>query len=269
VSDRDLRFSRWRRLPEGLTRTGWHKVLGPDDEPQRLTLYLPGRELDRATLLAQATGARSVQEYCEDLLAEAIASAHALQRLAEREEVQDVLRSLDELTSDPGYLAEWSTSAQTRATPGPVSLPARDPSVPALTPAEPDASPPDDPRAVVLRHAGTGPRTATTAPGILDDLRQGHPARPDQARELLAALLALEDELRGLDAVDRLLAFALHRLAFEGQLLVAEAWPTLAADPGTRDTLYLVQEAVDRILSGQDIRYDTPPADAATPSDSP
>ena len=41
---------------------------------------------------------------------------------------------------------------------------------------------------------------------------------------------------------------------FEGQILHTDAWPG-AFDAWTVDTLRAVQEAVDRILSGQDIRY--------------
>jgi hypothetical protein len=81
------------------------------------------------------------------------------------------------------------------------------------------------------------------------------PVSPDSARELLQALLDLERALQSDSHIDRRLAFALHRLAFEGQLLLTEAWPALAADPATVDTLRLVQEAVDRVLSGEDIRY--------------
>ena len=64
--------------------------------------------------------------------------------------------------------------------------------------------------------------------------------------------------------LDRRLAFALHRLAFESQILHTDAWPG-AFDAWTVDTLRAVQEAVERILSGQDIRYyprlDPPPED--------
>ena len=74
---------------------------------------------------------------------------------------------------------------------------------------------------------------------------------------------ALEAEYRDARVLDRRIAFALHRLAFEAQVLHTDAWPGLF-DEWTVDTLRAVQEAVERILSGQDIRYfpaDPPPED--------
>ena len=71
---------------------------------------------------------------------------------------------------------------------------------------------------------------------------------------LLRPLADLEAEHRGADVLDRRLAYALHKLAFEGQVLASEpAGPE--ADEATVELLRLVQEAVDRVLSGQDIRY--------------
>lgn len=115
-----------------------------------------------------------------------------------------------------------------------------------------------DPAAVVQRHAGAG-----TGPelGWLASLRRGEPATPAVAGELLRALSALERELGPAGSLDRSLAYALHRMAFEGQVLLTDAWPQLASDQSTVDLLRLVQEAVDRILSGQDIRYDRPAPD--------
>ncbi len=112
-----------------------------------------------------------------------------------------------------------------------------------------------EPAAVVRRHAGEGSGAET---GWLAGLRRGEPATPAVAGELLRALGALERQLGPAIAVDRGLAYALHRIAFEGQVLLTDAWPQLAADQSTVDLLRLAQEAVDRILSGQDIRYDRP-----------
>jgi hypothetical protein len=61
--------------------------------------------------------------------------------------------------------------------------------------------------------------------------------------------------LRDATSLDRTFAFALHRLAFEGQVLLTDAHSDAAADPATVDALRRVQEAVDRVLSGEDIRY--------------
>jgi hypothetical protein len=71
----------------------------------------------------------------------------------------------------------------------------------------------------------------------------------------LQALIDLEALHREATSVDRQLAYALHRLAFEGQLLLTDAWHGSQADPGTVDLLRMVQEGVDRVLSGEDIRY--------------
>jgi hypothetical protein len=75
-----------------------------------------------------------------------------------------------------------------------------------------------------------------------------------EVAELARALQVLEVETREARAIDRRVAFALHRLAYEGQVLHTDAWPGVF-DEWTVDALRAVQEAVERILSGQDIRY--------------
>ena len=50
------------------------------------------------------------------------------------------------------------------------------------------------------------------------------------------------------------MAHALHRLALESQVLLTDAWPG-AFDGRMIAAIRTVQEAVERILSGQDIRY--------------
>ena len=73
----------------------------------------------------------------------------------------------------------------------------------------------------------------------------------------MEAIQRLEQRLDGRwRRIDRRVAFALHRLAFEGQLLVSEGWPALGQDAATVSLLRAVQEAVDRVLSGEDIRYE-------------
>ena len=68
------------------------------------------------------------------------------------------------------------------------------------------------------------------------------------------ALNQLEIEHRGAEVLDRRMAHALHRLALESQVLLTDAWPG-AFDGRMIATIRTVQEAVERILSGQDIRY--------------
>ncbi len=114
--------------------------------------------------------------------------------------------------------------------------------------------------AAILRHAGQGeddPRA------FLPSLRRGEAVVLDEVAELAQGLRALEAEYRHAGVLDRRVAFALHRLAFEAQVLHTDAWPG-RFDAWTVDTLRAVQEAVERILSGQDIRYfpaDPPPED--------
>ena len=55
----------------------------------------------------------------------------------------------------------------------------------------------------------------------------------------------------------------LHRLALESQVLLTDAWPGVF-DERVITAIRTVQEAVERILSGQDIRYyPTPQAPAS------
>ncbi len=103
-----------------------------------------------------------------------------------------------------------------------------------------------------MKHAGLAGKFPD---GLIPSFRRGEPIAPEAAQELLQALIALEAEFRPAEFINRRLAFALHRLSFEGQLLVTEAWPGGSPDRGTVETLRMVQEAVDRVLSGEDIRY--------------
>ncbi len=104
---------------------------------------------------------------------------------------------------------------------------------------------------VVMRHAGQGEEDPQA---FLPSLRRGDPVPPSEVAELAQALHDLEIEYRESPVMDRRLTFALHRLAFESQILHTDAWPG-AFDLWTVDMLRAVQEAVERILSGQDIRY--------------
>jgi len=90
--------------------------------------------------------------------------------------------------------------------------------------------------------------------GFLPCLRRGQPVPAAKVAELEGALERLEHELRGNETLDRRLAHRLHRLALESQVLLTDAWPG-AFDEAVIQAIRTVQEAVERILSGQDIRY--------------
>jgi hypothetical protein len=248
--NRRLAHSRWRRLP-GLYRIGQRRMPGPDAELQRLSLYLPGGLLDRAEALATLAGAESVQTYCEQLLKHAIEQEEARRRLAQVQASRGAMEGLDAIANDPDYLVEWTASAgkEPRDRPAPGELPA-----PAEQHPPPGEPPGREAAALVLHHAALD---GEQPPAFLASLRRGEPVDPNAARELLQALVDLEGALHEHAAIDRRLAFALHRLAFEAQVLVTDGWPALGSDAPTIETLRLVQEAVDRVLSGDDIRYYT------------
>jgi hypothetical protein len=103
---------------------------------------------------------------------------------------------------------------------------------------------------ILWRHVGPD----ADASGFLPCLRRGVPVPAVKSAELLHALTQLEHEHRGAEVLDRRLAHALHRLALESQVLLTDAWPG-AFDARMIATIRAVQEAVERILSGQDIRY--------------
>jgi hypothetical protein len=105
--------------------------------------------------------------------------------------------------------------------------------------------------------------------GFLLCLRRGVAVPATKSAELLHALTQLELEHRGAEVLDRHMAHALHRLALESQVLLTDAWPG-AFDARMIATIRAVQEAVERILSGQDIRYYSPTtATNAVPESSP
>jgi hypothetical protein len=300
-------YSRWRRLPP-VFRSGEHKLPGYGDEAQRIILYLQGDALDQAEALAEQAGVPTLQEYCAQLLARAIEVERLKHHMADVEAKHGPLRGFNEVTGDPGYLAEWRKQSEAReiATPNeqregtpdgerdngltvPVNLPNQlalpdeldtspasreeapaDPEQPAL--AEPpririeigqyaigpavterivaevlDASAIE----VVLSHVGLGrddPRT------FLPSLRRGVPVSPEKIDELMTSLRRLETDNQGATLLDRRLSYALHRLAMESQVLLTEAWPGVF-DDRMQASIRGVQEMVERILSGQDIRY--------------
>jgi hypothetical protein len=259
---KQVRYSRWRRLP-GVHRITEQRIPDHRAELQRLTLYLPGAVLDQAEILAARAGAANVQAYCEDLLRYALELEAARDRESHDPAARVPFLSLDALENDPDYLAEWTASATHPARPslgGPSEPEVEYEAPPALGGAlagdgpaeEPSIVHGTDPSTSILRHAAIGPEDPSA---FLPTLRRGEPIHHATAEELLRALLELERSLVGQAQIDRRLAYALHRLAFEGQVLLTDAWPNVAADQATVDVLRMVQEAVDRTLSGEDIRY--------------
>jgi hypothetical protein len=259
------RFSRWRRLPQ-VYRSGEFQIPESNSEPQRLTLYIPTDLLDAAELQAARAGVETLQRYCEEKLCDAIHSERMREQAADVEARQGALQGLREIADDPEYLAEWNAQIQGRAPASPRSfrfddqLGAGPPAsgAPALHPPTQPLAPLDTAIRIVMHHAGFGTQDPSA---FLTCLRRGESILVGDVAELARALQVLERELRSAQAIDRQLAFALHRLAYESQVLHTDAWPG-AFDSWTVDALRAVQESVERILSGQDIRYrldDAPP----------
>jgi hypothetical protein len=270
------KYSRWRRLP-GVYRFGDKSRPEAKLEPERLTLYLPWELLDAAEAQAAQAGIGTIQEYCTLLLQRALETERIRTHMAEIEAQHGPLAGLHEIADDPEYLAEWSAQAQAqdreRSEPVRIDPPAS--TVPLIVPTHvPDPAPPlpdstpapapgdvaaeESPAGrlspaaeVVIRHAVAGSDEATS---FLACLRRGESLPLAEVAELARALHVLEAECRTARVLDRRVVHALHRLAFEAQVLHTDAWPG-AFDEWTVDTLRAVQEAVDRILSGQDIRY--------------
>ncbi len=67
----------------------------------------------------------------------------------------------------------------------------------------------------------------------------------------------------GADVLDRRMAHALHRLALESQVLLTDAWPG-AFDDRVIAAIRTVQEGVERVLSGEDIRYYPSPSEPSS-----
>ena len=239
----------WRR-PNGSFRLGQGRPVTGNLDEQRLTLYLPAHVLDQAEDQASRAGVPTVQQYCAGLLRDAIEDVGRREQVLEAEAKRGSLVGFHAITEDPEYLAEWSASAapRERAEIHVVESPDR--------PQQADAMPEGPSRAaqVVLRHAAVG---SDDPGGFLATIRRGESVPEAAATELLQAINALEVEYRDARAIDRRVAYALHRLAFEGQVLHTDAWPG-ALDESTVNLLRIVQEAVDRVLSGEDIRYYPP-----------
>ena len=108
-------YSRWRRLPP-VFRSGEHKLPGPNEEPQRIIIYLPGAVLDQAELLAGKAGVPTIQEYFAGLLGRAIEVERVKAHMVEVEAKRGPLEGFNEVTGDPDYLAEWHEQSESRET---------------------------------------------------------------------------------------------------------------------------------------------------------
>ncbi len=230
----------WRR-PGTSFRLGQAGPPSGNLDEQRLTLYLPAFVLDEAEVQSGKLGVPTVQQYCAGLLRDAIEDARRRDQESEAEARRGSLVGFDAIANDPEYLAEWSASASPRDR-SEVHVIEAD----AMHP-----SPPSPASEIVLRHAAVGSEDPA---GFLATVRRGESIGEGPAGELLQALNALEVEYREARSIERRVAYALHRLAFEGQVLHTDAWPG-SLDEATVQLLRTVQEAVDRILSGEDIRY--------------
>lgn len=238
------------RRPAGSFHIGQRKPPDPGLAPERISVYLPAALFDLAQDQSLRAGASSVQTYCEGLLRSAIEAEHDRDQVRETEERRGPLEGFRAISDDVEYLAEW---AAPRDRPALQILPYSDP--PAATLAtEPDLltiAPLSPAAEAVILHAGRGPDDPTA---FLPTLRRGEPIGSATLAEVERALVELEIESREHARVDRRVAFALHRLAFEGQILLTDAWPG-AFDEWTVAAIRTVQEGVDRVLSGEDIRY--------------
>ncbi len=293
VAERN-RYSRWRRLPP-VFRSGEHKLPGYEDETQRLTLYLPGSLLDLADELAELSQIPNLQEYCARLLALALENERVGRQVADVEARRGPLEGLQAIAQDPGYLTEWHNQIGSRehspaGTQDDATRPAMTVPVAFYQPEDAEIPPPQtasgrasaepkkrltvrvemrrsvepvvserivpeliDGRAmdIVWNHVAPSDQDSE---GFLPRLRRGEPVSAAKVAELLEALRRLEEENRGSDGLDRRLAYALHRLALESQVLLTEAWPG-AFDESTVGAIRDVQEMVERILSGEDVRF--------------
>ena len=270
------RFSRWRRLPP-VFRTGEHRPIGTGNELDRIILYLPARALDLAEALAEKDRQKVIEIEARrgpleglkqiaadpDYLAEWQAESES--RPAPRPPVASDIIAVDFVLADAAGTAaapasesegvQWieeATEDDRPVLPGePAPRTGPRPVAPAVL-AQPMLEVITNRTAleVLWRHVGLdGDQWA-----FLPCLRRGVSVPGARSAELLTALKQLETEHRGTEVLDRRMAHALHRLALESQVLLTDAWPGVFDGPMIA-TIRTVQEAVERILSGQDIRY--------------
>lgn len=268
------KFSRWRRNP-GTYRFGEQKPPDPDEELQRVTLYIPGSIFDLADAQALRLGFPSSQEYCTDLVLRAVRAEQIKDRVAEVETKHGPFEGLHEIAADPAYLADLRDAAKPRIKePPPLPQAGQMPDSGIIWADSPGMLAAGNPleslrvagsidwqgaslspsARIVLRHAAQGDYDPSA---FLPTLRRGEPVPSAEVAELAQSLHSLELENRSARSMDRRLAFSLHRLAYESQILHTDAFPG-SFDIWTVEMIRAVQEAVERILSGQDIRYQAP-----------
>jgi hypothetical protein len=250
-----LRFSRWKRIA-GLKRAREHMVTTHLQERDRLTLYLPGRVIERAETLAARSGLPTVQAYCEGLLERAIAAEHARIKVDASVMMNDVYSSLDEMIGESGGPIE---PVDEESSPENVVVVASERKL-EVAPQRPDRVEPSDQAvtaadtlARLLHHAALDRDPASN--GFLGTLRRGERPSEEVVRDLDHVLAELDGLLRGRMEIDRRIAYTLHRLALEAQVLLSDAWTHLANDRALVDQVYAMQQAVDHILSGHEISY--------------
>ena len=226
----------------------------PGLDPTRLTLYPPNELMDRAESQAARLGYETVQDYCAELLAQGIEDERIREQVAGVEARRGTLEGLHEIADDPEYLEELRSAASIARQ---QNRPIEADTTPELTirlagsEPPPDVDAPSHARRIILKHAG---QEGDDPIGFLASLRRGDPVGQSEVAELAQALHTVESTLESSRTIDRRLAFALHRLALESQILHTDAWPG-AFDAWMVDIIRALQETVDRILSGQDIRY--------------
>ena len=157
------KYSRWRRLPAGLSRTSRRQFPDDRDEPRPLTLSLPGSFIDAAEEQARRAGAATVQEYCAGLLRRVLDEQRVREQIAEVETRRGALEGLQEIANDPEYLAEWNAQAarhdRDEPPPPPPELPRPEIDFEAESPTP---GPPTGGRSP--RAAGVRPRSAVRSP---------------------------------------------------------------------------------------------------------
>ena len=225
-------------------------------EAQRITLYLPARLLDMAEAQASRAGVETLQRYCEGLLARAIEMERGRETLEATEARFGTFDGLDEVANDPEYLAEWTASIVAHEKPA--------------EPQENGYSPQGGlPAAASILISGArrppskpfcGTRAWPVTIYRLPPPRCGEPSRsrlrrpgnpPGQGRPGGRA------GRRGLHRPPPA-AHALHRLAFEGQVLLTDGWHGARPRPTPRRSVSCGScKGVDRVLSGED--YSLPP----------
>lgn len=248
------RIPRRKQVP-GTFRSHEKKGPDPDAEPQRIVLYLPISALDRAEEQSIRAGVDTVQRYCEALLLRAITAEATTEQHQDEQSRRGRINSLLAIAEDPDYLADWSSSLLDRPRLGsdPEEELTQEDALGVDSNTDSQETLVERPaEEVVFRHSGL---TEEDPSAFLTSLRRGGPVSPDAGRELMQAIVNMEAIHRGETSINRRLAYALHKLAFEGQILASEVGSGASVDESTIDLLRLIQEGVDRILSGQDIRY--------------